>query len=310
MNGVKKILGYYAGEPPDVVKNLARMLNHGALKGSGKLVILPVDQGFEHGPLASFAVNPPAYNPLYHFQFAMQAGVSAYAAPYGFLAMGAKKYAKKIPLILKVNNSSRLYKNTAAPMPALTASVEQALSLGCSAIGFTIYPGSDAAHKMYEQVAKLGEQARRFGLALVIWAYPRGRGVSRQGETALDIVAYAAHIAAELGAHIIKVKPPADKIEDSKIKSLLKKQNISTKKLSDRVKVVLQSAFHGRRIVIFSGGAFAQKKSFLQEVNELAKGGAFGSIVGRNAFQRPKPKALKLLKEIMQIYKNQSIKTM
>ena len=305
-NSVQKILRFYSAETPGVISNLARILHHGYLKGTGKIVILPVDQGFEHGPLISFAGRPAAYDPLYHFKLACESGCSAYAAPLGFLQAGAMEFAGEIPLILKINNSSQFYKNEAAPLPALTSCVENALSLGCSAIGFTIYPGSDCANQMYEQVAKIASQAKKYGLVVVIWAYPRGRGVSKQGETAVDIVSYAAHIAAQLGAHIIKVKPPADWIENSDVKALFTKENIPTKKLSDRVRLVIQSAFQGKRIVIFSGGPAKGKTAFIQEIKELSQGGSFGSIVGRNAFKRSFSDACCLLKEIMDIYKNQT----
>lgn len=298
---VKKILGFYESENAGVISNLARILNHGYLGGTGKLVILPVDQGFEHGPILSFAGNADAYDPHYHFKLAIASGCNAYAAPLGFLQAGVREFAGEIPLILKVNNSDSLYKNSAAPIPALTASVESALQLGCSAVGFTIYPGSEERKTMYEEVARVSEYARECGLAVVIWSYPRGTGVSKQGEMALDVVAYSAHIAAQLGAHIIKVKPPSDYIENEQAKELLKEKNIAT--LSDRVRYVIQSAFNGKRIVIFSGGPAKEKDMFIQEIKELAKGGSFGSIVGRNAFKRPYDEAVSLLREIMDIYK-------
>jgi len=293
---VQKILNYYPSENPGVINNLARILNHGQLKGTGKMVILPVDQGFEHGPIPSFSDNPPAYDPHYHFQLAITSGCNAYSAPLGFLQAGAREFAGEIPTILKANNSDSLYKDNAAPIPALTASVESALQLGCSAVGFTIYPGSEERNTMYEEVAKAVEYARAYGLVVVIWAYPRGKGINKTDETAIDIVSYAAHIAAQLGAHIIKVKPPAEHIAHHPIK-----ENMN--QLSDRVRQVIKSAFNGKRIVIFSGGPSKEKKAFIQEIKELAKGGSFGSIVGRNAFKRPLNESVKLLQEIINIYK-------
>ena len=298
---VKKILEFYKSENAGVVSNLARILNHGYLGGTGKLVILPVDQGFEHGPISSFAGNADAYDPHYHFKLAIASGCNAYAAPFGFLQAGAREFAGEIPLILKVNNSDSLYKNSAAPIPALTASVESALQLSCAAVGFTIYPGSEERKTMYEEVARVSEYARECGLAVVIWSYPRGKGISKQEETALDVVAYAAHIAAQLGAHIIKVKPPSDFIESDQNKGIMKKENL--KNLSDRVRYILQSAFNGKRMLIFSGGPAKEKEEFIKEIKELAKGGSFGSIVGRNAFKRPFDEAVSLLREIMDIYK-------
>lgn len=298
---VKKILDCYKSENPYVRKNLARILNHGYLSGTGKVVILPVDQGFEHGPILSFSENEAAYDPHYHFKLAIESGCNAYAAPYGFLKAGVKDFAGKIPLILKMNNSDSLYKSASAPIPAMTSSIKSALQLGCVAVGFTIYPGSEERKKMYEEIAYTSKQARKHGLVVVIWSYPRGKGVSKQGETALDVVAYSAHIAAQLGAHIIKVKPPSDYIENDQAKEALKDKNITA--LSDRVRYVIQSAFNGKRIVIFSGGPAKEKELFIQEIKELARGGAFGSIVGRNAFKRPYDEAISLLKEVMAIYK-------
>src|SRR5437667_7048130 len=139
---VKEILDGYSSDNPGTKTNLARLLNHGRLAGTGKLVILPVDQGFEHGPARSFAVNPPAYDPRYHFQLAIDAGCNAYAAPLGFLEAGAREFAGRVPLILKLNNHDVLLEEK-DPNQAITGSVRDALRLGCVAIGFTIYPGSE-----------------------------------------------------------------------------------------------------------------------------------------------------------------------
>ena len=294
---VKNILKNYGGDNPGVLSQLARIFNHGELAGTGKLLIFPVDQGFEHGPDASFLKNPPAYDPAYHFELAISSGCNAYAAPFGFIDSVARDFAGQIPLILKVNNSDSLYKNPKSPLPAITSGVEEALRLGCSAIGFTIYPGSEDSLSMYESAVLLGQEARKAGLPLVIWSYPRGGSLSKQGETALDVVAYSAHIACQLGAHIVKVKPPADFFEKQKLDS------VSSKSLDQRVSHVIQASFAGKRIVIFSGGPAKDIKELLEEVKLLAKGGAFGSIVGRNVFQRPKEEALQLLKQIMNIYK-------
>ena len=301
---IKRILKNYEGDSPGTLSNLAKMLNHGFLSGTGKMVILPVDQGFEHGPAKSFAVNPPAYDPAYHFQLAIEANCNAYVAPFGFLDSCAREFAGQIPLILKVNNSDSLYQNLQNPLPAITSGVEEALRLGCSAVGFTIYPGSADRLSMYESAVKLGREARKAGLALVIWSYPRGGDLSKKGETALDVVAYAAQIACQLGAHIVKVKAPAHFFE--KQEKLYQEAKIPSQSLSERVSHVIQSSFNGRRIVIFSGGPAKKTKELLSEIELLAQGGAFGSIVGRNVFQRPKQEALQLLKQIMDIYKKAS----
>jgi class I fructose-bisphosphate aldolase len=273
----------------------------GELAGTGKLVILPVDQGFEHGPVRSFAVNPPAHDPLYHFQLAIDSGCNAYAAPLGFLEAGAAEYAGQIPLILKLNNSDTLSKGE--PCPAVTGAVDDALRLGCVGIGYTIYPGSEKRNTMYEDLRELTLEAKAKGLAVIVWSYPRGSGISKDGETAVDIAAYAAHIASELGAHIVKIKPPTAHIEQAEAKKAIEKAKIPIETLADRVRYCVQAAFGGRRIVIFSGGAAKSNDEVLEEIRGLAAGGAFGSIVGRNAFQRPHDEGVALLKQIMGIYR-------
>ncbi len=300
-NRVGEILSWYESDSPGTKANLARMMNHGRLAGTGKLVILPVDQGFEHGPARSFAPNPSGYNPHYHFELAIDAGCNAYAAPLGFLEAGAGKYAGRIPLILKLNNHDVLH-DEKDPLPSVTGSVKDALRLGCSAIGFTIYPGSSHCNAMYEQLRALAEEARSVGLAVVLWSYPRGSGLSKEGETAMDIVAYAAQIACQLGAHVVKVKLPTAHLEQAAAKKVYEGEQIAIKTLSERVKHVVQSSFDGRRIVIFSGGAKSEDKNVFEEVRAIRDGGGFGSIIGRNSFQRPKAEALKFLGTVMSIY--------
>ena len=298
---VREILSWYSSDSPGVLNNMARLLNHGRLGGSGKLVILPVDQGFEHGPARSFAKNPDGYDPFYHATLALESGCNAYAAPLGFIEAIARDFAGEIPLILKANQSDSLY-SPESPISAQTSSVEDALRLGCLGIGFTIYPGSSRRKDMYEQVQVLASRAKEAGLLVVIWSYPRGEQLSKSGETALDVVAYAAQIAAQLGAHLIKVKPPTAYLEQAEAKKVYQGENIPLEKLSDRVRHVIQSAFSGRRMVIFSGGPAKGSREILEEVTQLARGGSFGSIMGRNAFQRPRSEALELLREVMEIY--------
>jgi len=300
---VKKILSHYESDNPGTKANLARILMTGKLGGSGKLVILPVDQGFEHGPARSFAPNPDAYDPHYHFQLAVDAGLSAYAAPLGMLEAGADTFAGTIPTILKVNSA-----NSLAPIKdqALTGSVADALRLGCSAIGFTIYPGSEYAFEMMEEIREMAEEAKSVGLAVVVWSYPRGPGISKDGETAMDICAYAAHMAALLGAHIIKVKPPTDFLEQPEAKKVYEAQKIAIGTMAERINHVVQSCFNGRRIVVFSGGASKGTDGLLEEIRGIRDGGGSGSIIGRNTFQRPRADALELLDTIIKIYQGKA----
>ncbi|WP_437299616.1 class I fructose-bisphosphate aldolase [Sorangium sp. So ce426] len=300
---VEQILSWYASENPGTLTNLVRLLNHGALAGTGKMVILPVDQGFEHGPVRSFAPNPEAYDPDYHFQLAIDAGCNAYAAPLGSLEAGAARFAGQVPLILKLNNSDTLAK-VEQPVSAVTGSVEDALRLGCVGVGYTIYPGSGARNRMYEDLREIALEARRRGLLVIVWSYPRGAGLSKQGETAIDVCAYAATIAAQLGAHIIKVKPPTAHIEQEEARKMYEKYKIPIQTLADRTRHVVQATFGGKRVVIFSGGESKATDAVLEEVREMAAGGSFGSIMGRNAFQRPRAEALQLLADVIQIYRS------
>ena len=298
---VREILNWYGSDNPGVLTNMARMLNHGRLAGTGKLVILPVDQGFEHGPARSFAKNPDGYDPAYHVELAIESGCSAYAAPLGAIEAIARDYAGEIPLILKINNSETLYTNK-APISAVTSYIDDALRLGCVGIGFTIYPGSEERKTMYEEIARASSEAKAAGLVVIIWSYARGEQLSKDGETAIDVIAYSSHIAAQLGAHIIKVKPPTAHIEQAAAKKVYDEQGIKVSTMADRIRHVVQSSFAGKRIVIFSGGEAKSTEDLLKEVSEIAQGGGFGSIMGRNAFQRPRKEAIKLLQDVMDTF--------
>ena len=299
---IRQILSWYSSESPGIQANLYRFLMSGRLAGTGKMVMLPVDQGFEHGPARSFSPNPDGFDPRYHFQLAIDAGCNAYAAPLGFIEAGAAEYAGRIPLILKANNHDLLYTDPEAPLPAVTASVDDALRLGCSAIGFTIYPASGARTEMYEELREMAAEAKSVGLAVVVWSYPRGGELPKDAETAVDVSAYAAQIAAQLGAHIIKVKPPTKAPWDEKSSEAYEKAGIKVDTLTDRVRAVIQGAFGGRRIVIFSGGEAKGVEAVLQENRECAAGGSFGTIMGRNSFQRPHDDAVRLLNDVMDIH--------
>ncbi|MFO0684657.1 MAG: class I fructose-bisphosphate aldolase [Sandaracinus sp.] len=298
---VEKILSNYAGETPGVIGNLRRMLNTGTLAGTGKMVILPVDQGFEHGPGRTFEPNAAGYDPYYHARLAVKSGCNAYAAPLGQLEIVAQQYAGALPLILKLNNSD-LLGDPGAPASALTGSVKDAVRLGCSAIGFTIYPGSAARNTLYQQIRDLIAEARDAGLPTVLWSYARG-SMSKEGETALDVIAYSAHIACQLGAHVVKVKPPTAHLERTDKDTKKAYEKIPRETLEERIRHVVRACFDGRRIVIFSGGEAKGTAEVLAEIEGIAKGGGFGSIMGRNAFQRPEAEAVKLLSDVMAIYK-------
>ncbi|MEE2995633.1 MAG: class I fructose-bisphosphate aldolase [Pseudomonadota bacterium] len=298
---VKKILAGYESDNPGTKGNLAQILMNGKLGGTGKLIILPVDQGFEHGPARSFAPNAAGYDPHYHFQLAIDAGLSAYAAPLGMIEAGADSFAGAIPTILKCNSANSL---ATEKDQAVTATVNDALRLGCSAIGFTIYPGSEYQFELIEEIRELAEEAKSVGLAVVVWSYPRGGIMDKEGETALDVCAYAAHMAALIGAHIIKVKPPTGAIFLDAAKKVYDTQSIPVATLTQRIEHVVQSCFNGKRIVVFSGGEAKDLEGIYKEATAIRDGGGNGSIIGRNTFQRPKEEALAMLDHIIKIYQH------
>jgi class I fructose-bisphosphate aldolase len=299
---VRKILDCYESDNPGTKANLARILGQGKLGGTGKLVILPVDQGFEHGPARSFAPNPAAYDPHYHFQLAFEAGLSAYAAPLGMIEAGAETFAGMIPTILKLNSSNSL---ATSKDQAVTGSVADALRLGCSAIGFTIYPGSDYCFPQMEELRELSAEAKSAGLAVVVWSYPRGPMLDKAAETAVDVCAYAAHMATLMGAHIIKVKPPTAHLGMEVARKVYEAQHIDISSAKARFAHVVQSCFAGRRMVVFSGGESRDLEGLYEEVRALRDGGGTGCIIGRNTFQRPREEALAMLTRIIDILKGE-----
>jgi class I fructose-bisphosphate aldolase len=303
---VQKILSFYEGENPGVKGKLCQMLMAGKLGGTGKMIILPVDQGFEHGPARSFAPNPAGYDPHYHYQLAIDAGLNAYAAPLGPLEAGADTFAGQIPTILKMNSSNSLLSGTAGKDQAITASVDDALRLGCAAIGFTIYPGSDCSLDMFEEIVELRREAASVGIATVIWSYPRGEGITKEGELAIDVGAYAAHMAALLGAHIIKVKLTTDHLMQPEAKKVYEEKGIDISTLPARVKHVVDSCFNGRRLVVFSGGAAKGADAVYDDARAIRDGGGNGSIIGRNSFQRSREDALDMLGKLIDIYKGKA----
>lgn len=303
---VQKILSNYESDNPGVKGNLCRMLMNGKLGGTGKMIILPVDQGFEHGPARSFAPNPVAYDPHYHFQLAIDAGLNAYAAPLGMLEAGADTYAGQIPMILKANSANSLIPSESPNDQAITASVDDALRIGASAIGFTIYPGSSAALDMFEEISAMREEAAAKGIATVIWSYPRGEALDTAGETAADISAYAAQIAALLGAHIIKVKLSTDHLSLGAAKKVYEDEKIDISSQAARVADVMKSSFNGRRIVVFSGGSKKGADSVFDDARAIRDGGGNGSIIGRNTFQRSREDALEMLGKLIEIYRGKA----
>ena len=247
-----------------------------------------------------FSINPEAYDPHYHISFAIEAGMSAFAAPLGMIESGCSTFNDKIPFILKCNSSNSF---TSIKDQAITGNVKDALRLNCIGVGFTIYPGSEYNFKLIEQACNLFRDAKEAGLITVLWSYARG-SMSKKGETAANVISYAAHMACLCGADIVKVKLPTSYLEEDSTKEVFIKNNIKIDTIEDRVKLIKKSCFNGRRIVVFSGGEAKNDEELLNEVKGIKKGGGNGSIVGRNCFQRPRNKAINLINQMIDIYKS------
>ena len=300
---VQEILSHYESDNPGTKGNLARILSTGRLGGTGKMIILPVDQGMEHGPARSFAKNSAGYDPHYHWQLAIDAGLNAFASTLGMIEAGANTFAGQIPTILKMNHANSLSRLKEDADQAVVATVDDALRLGCAAIGFTIYPGSDNVFNQMEEFRELASDAKAAGLAVVLWSYARGGTISKSGETALDIISYSAHMAATLGAHIIKVKLPTDALELEAAKKVYEDRKIPRTTLVERVQDVVNACYAGKRLVVFSGGEAKDLEGLYTEARAIRDGGGNGSIIGRNSFQRPRDEALAMLDKMIEIYK-------
>lgn len=300
---VREILSNYESDNPGVKGNLCRMLMNGRLGGTGRMIILPVDQGFEHGPARSFSINPPAFDPQYHFQLAVDAGLNAVAAPLGFLEVGAARFAGQIPMILKVNSANALVPGTSAKDQSITASVGDALRIGASAIGFSVYPGSSMALEMFEEIAELRREAAASGLPTVIWSYPRGEELASSDETAADVVANAVHFAALLGAHVIKVKLSSGHVALEASRPAYLDAGVDLETMAGRVAHCMDAALARRRIVVFSGGSRQGDEMVFRQAQAIRDGGGNGSIIGRNTFQRERTEAIRMLDTLVDIYR-------
>jgi class I fructose-bisphosphate aldolase len=246
-------------------------------------------------------MNPAGYDPDYHFELAIESACNA-RRPARRAPRQRRSLRRGRPAHPEAQQPRDLH-DEKDPVSVQTGSVGDALQLGCVAIGYTIYPGSASSGRMYEQIRALTEEAHTSGLAVVVWSYPRGSSLSKEGETAIDVCAYAAQISAQLGADIIKVKLPTAHIEQDAARKVYEKEKVEIATLADRVRHVVQSSFAGKRIVIFSGGAKTGDAELMDQMRAIRDGGGFGSIIGRNSFQRPKAEAVKLLRSIMEIYK-------
>ncbi len=275
---------------------LHRMMYEHGLK-NGKLLVLPIDQGVEHGPVDFFA-NPESKFPDYQYTLAKEGGYSAIALHIGLASKFLHNYAGDVPLILKINGKTNIPSDAHAFSP-LTASVEDAVRLGADAVGYTLYVGSPAQDRDIAQLAKVREDCDRFGMPLIVWAYPRGEAIERKGgRDSLYAVDYAARMAQEMGADVVKVNFP--KINPEKDKDSPKPYCELSLTPREAFMMVVESA--GKTFVLVSGGGKISDEELLEKVEESMSAGATGLIFGRNMWQRKLDEALELtarIKEIM-----------
>lgn len=274
---------------------LYRMLyEHGPANGT--LMILPIDQGIEHGPL-NFFPNPPSEDPDFQYKLALEGGFSAIALHIGLASKYSRKYVGRVPLILKINGKTNVPSDDNAFSP-LTASVEDAVRLGADAVGYTLYAGSPSQDRDIKQLNDIRFECERFGMPLIVWSYPRGSAIDgKGGKDSLYAVDYAARLACEFGADVVKLNVP--KIDESKMDKLPKPYNTLKLSYEESIAKVVRAA--GKTMVLFSGGSKESDEDLLKKARAAIANGATGLIFGRNMWQREFSNAMKISKEIKQI---------
>ena len=306
--GVKKVLSWYAGEPTAVITNLARVLEHGELAGTGRVSVLPIDQDFELGHLA-LAPNSEIFSAKAQWDLAIEAGFSAFAATLGTLRQFAADpaYVGRIPLILKINSSSPLSKGQSAPDQALTASVKAAKELGCVGVGFTHYLGSPTDIEMTEELKDVIAEARDEGLFTAVWSYARRYGenakIKSNCEQAIDVISDAARVAVGLGAHMVKIKMPNEKFGMVSNEEKFKEFGIPYETQQERLAHVV-NVTGKRRLIVVAGGDAKDEQGVLAEVTAGCLGGTRGVAMGRNAFQLSAEEARGRMAKIHDILRN------
>jgi class I fructose-bisphosphate aldolase len=264
--------------------------------GHGTMLVLPVDQGLEHGPV-DFLPNPPSENPDFQIRLAVEGGYSGIAFHYGIAARYLPPYAGKIPLILKINGKTDIPPSDRA-FSGMTGRVEDAVRLGADAVGYTLYVGSPRQDEDFAQLTAVRAECDRYGMPLVVWSYPRGEAIDKKGgRDSLFAVDYAARVAAELGADVIKLNVP---VFDQKAKDTSPKPyNEMVLEYRAAVEKVVRSA--GTAFVLFSGGSKIGDADLLEKARLVMEAGATGLIFGRNMWQRPMADALRLTGEIKRL---------
>jgi class I fructose-bisphosphate aldolase len=267
------------------------LYEHGV--GNGMALILPIDHGLEHGPRDFFA-NPESVDPAYQLRLAKEGGFSAIVFHIGLAEKYMKEFTGEIPLILKLNGKTSIPPDTHAFSPQ-TASVEDAVRLGADAVGYTLFVGSPAQDKDFIQFAKIREDSQRFGVPLIVWAYPRGEAIeAKGGRDSLYAVDYAARVANELGADMVKINIPGYDKERSRLYP--KPYNTLQLNAKEALEKVIKSA--GRTMVLISGGEEMGDDELLEKVRISLEAGATGLVFGRNLWQRPFKKALEIAERI------------
>jgi fructose-bisphosphate aldolase, class I len=284
------------GLSPGKMARLKRLLyTHGP--GGGTMLVLPIDQGLEHGPV-DFFPNPDSLDPQYQYDLAREGKFSAIALHIGLAEKYFHEYAGDVPLILKLNGKTTIPSDTQAFSP-LTGTVEDAVRLGADAVGYTIYVGSPAQDRDFLQFLEVRKESLRLGMPVVVWAYPRGEAVSKKGgKESLYAVDYAARVAHELGADVVKLNYPVASEKDKESPAPYNSLRLTP---MEAFRKVVQSA--GRSLVLVSGGEKVGDEELLLKVRHSMDAGATGIIFGRNLWQRPKDEALRLTRELHGIFR-------
>jgi fructose-bisphosphate aldolase, class I len=269
------------------------MYEHGP--GNGTMLLLPIDQGLEHGPI-DFLVNPPALDPEFQLRLALEGNFSGIVFHIGLATKYMKQYAGKVPLVLKVNGKTNVPSDAQA-FSALDATVEDAVRLGADGVGYTLYVGSPNQDKDFLQLNQVRQDCERYGMPLIIWSYPRGEAMkAKGGNDSLYAIDYAARAALELGADVVKLNvPDYEKLSPDQPKPY-NEMNLG---YAGGVATVVRSA--GRALVLFSGGSKLGDEDLLTKARMAMENGATGLIFGRNLWQRPMDEALGITGRIMEL---------
>ncbi len=296
---VKKLLSLYESDNPGTKTALARVLMEGKLAGSGRALILPIDHSFSKGLIP----NPAGSDPQYHFQLAVDAGLSALAAPMRMLEAAADAFAGSMPLILQMNSGEAFAHHTSDGHSPIRASLRDALRLGCAGVACTINPTQDKTSAAFEDIVQLVEEAKSYGLFAMIWASADSGAAG--SETALDGVSHAAGVASAIGAHLVCVKVPASHLENS-VAAADPVRALVTAPLSDRVRHVRKSCGNGRRIVVFAGEDIVADSDLFEDIRGIRDGGGHGYVLPANSLYRPYDPALQILDESVRIYQGKA----